>query len=114
MAVVAVVIITGGGNGGDYGGGYNGGDGNGPRERLRRKPREILPTEKKGIPFKVPNIKRNTNKGNKRTYRRLTRLKRTTKYRTRGGLPSARRWEPRADREGGRPKEKGPAGGIIN
>ena len=52
---------------GDYGGGYNGGGGNGPRERLRREPQEILPTEKKGIPLGVPNIKGSINRGNKGT-----------------------------------------------
>ena len=67
MAVVAVVIITGGGNGGGCGGGCGGGGGNGPWERFRKEPRKILPTEKKEIPLGAPNTKRSTNKGNKRT-----------------------------------------------
>ena len=71
MAVVAVVIVMGGGNnsdyGNNYGGGYNGGNGNGPRERLRKEPREILPTEKRGIPLKALNIKGSINGGNKDT-----------------------------------------------
>ena len=54
-----------GGNGGGYGDGYDGG--NGPRERLRKEPREILPTERGGIPFKAPNVKRSTSEGNRRT-----------------------------------------------
>ena len=67
MAVVAVVIITGGGNGGGYGGGCGGGGGNSPRKRFRKEPREILPTEKGGIPLKVLNTKGSINEGNKRT-----------------------------------------------
>ena len=103
---------NGGGNGGDYGGG-GGGGGNGPRERLWKEPREILPMEKREIPFRAPNVKRSISKGNKGTPRYFARLKRIIKYKTRGSLPTARRWGLRANREGGQPKEKGPAGGII-
>ena len=67
MAVMAVVIITGGGNGGGYGDKYGGGGGNGPRERLWREPRKILPTEKGGIPLGVLNIKGSISGGNKGT-----------------------------------------------
>ena len=56
-----------GGGGGGGGGDYGGGGGNGPRKRLRKEPREILPTEKKKIPFKAPNTKWSACGGNKRT-----------------------------------------------
>ena len=41
------------------------------------------------------------------------RLKKTTKYKTRGGLPITKKRESRTDREKGRLKEKRSAGGII-
>ena len=55
-----------GGNGGGYGGG-GGNNGNGPREKLRKKPRKILPIEKKGIPLGALNTKRNISRGNRCT-----------------------------------------------
>ena len=61
-----MVIITGGGSGGGYGGGGGGGS-NGPRKRLRKKPREILPTEKRGSPLGAPNVKRSISGGDKYT-----------------------------------------------
>ena len=78
---------NGGGSGGGYSGNYNGGDGNGPRERLRKKPREIFPTEKGGIPFKVFNTKRSTNGGDKGTPRYFACLKKTIKCKTRAAYP---------------------------
>ena len=57
---------NGGGNGGGYGG-SGGGGGNGPREGLRKEPREILPTEKGGIPLGVFNVKGSISRGNKGT-----------------------------------------------
>ena len=56
-----------GGNGGGYSGGCGGGNGNDPRERFRREPREILPTEKRRIPLGVFNAKGSINGGNKGT-----------------------------------------------
>ena len=58
---------NGGGSGGGYGGDYGGGGGNGPREGLRKEPREILSTEKGGIPFKVLNARGSISGGNKGT-----------------------------------------------
>ena len=93
------------GNGGyDYGGDYGGG--NGPRKGLRREPRKILLTEKKEIPLRAPNAKRNACGGNKHTYQYLTRLKKATKRKTRGGLPATQKQGPHTDREEGRPKKK--------
>ena len=74
------------GNGGDYSGGCGGGGGNGPQERLRKEPREILPTEKRGIPLGAFNIKRSINRGNRRTPRYFARLKRIIRYKMRGSL----------------------------
>ena len=91
MAVAVIIIVTGGGSGDGYNGGYGGGGGNGPRERLRKKPQKILPTEKKGIPFGASNVKGNTSGGNRRTPRYLAHRKRTTRCKTRGGLPTARK-----------------------
>ena len=102
-----------GGSGGGYGSGGDGG-GNGPRKGLRREPREILPTEKGGTPLEAFNAKGSISGGDKGTPRYLARLRRIMRCKMRGGLPTARKWGPRADREGGRPREKGPAGGIIN
>ena len=68
------VTYSGGGNGnnnrGDGGGdgGYSGGGGNGPRKRLRKEPREVLPIEKREIPLGALSIRRSACKGNKRTY----------------------------------------------
>ena len=57
-----------GGNNGNYGGGYGGGGGNGPRERLRKEPRKVFPTEKRGIPLGALNVKKTINGGNKYTF----------------------------------------------
>ena len=57
---------NGGGNGGGCGGG-GGGGGSGPRERLWKEPQEILFTERKGNPLRVPDIKGSINRGNRYT-----------------------------------------------
>ena len=77
---------NGGGNGGGYGGGCGGGGGNGPREGLRREPREILPIKRGGISLRAFNARGSTSGGNKGTPRYLARPKKITRYKTRGGL----------------------------
>ena len=69
-----IIYNSGGGNnnngkgsGGGCGGGCGNGNNNNPWERLWREPREILPTEKGGIPLGVFNIKGNISGGNKST-----------------------------------------------
>ena len=69
--------------------------------------------EKKGNPLGVFDAKRSISGGNKRTPRYFARLRKTIKYKTKGGLPITGKRGPRADREGGRPRKKGPAGGVI-
>ena len=80
----------GGGYGGGGGGGgiCGGGGGNSPRKRLRKKSRKILPTERRETLFKALNAKRNVCGGNKHTYQYLARLKKATKYKIKGGLPT--------------------------
>ena len=84
-----------------------------PGKGSGKNPVKSSPRRKKGIPLGVPDIKGSINGGNKRTPRYLARLKKITKYKIRGGLPITGKRGPRADREKGRPKERGPAGGII-
>ena len=75
------------GSGGGYGGG-GGGGGSGPREGFWKEPRKILPIERGGNPFGAFNARGNISGGNKGTSRSLARLKKTMRYKIRGGLPT--------------------------